>query len=156
MTTSRLVQAGLVTLVLVLVALGGIWIARSGPQEASAEQQSAEHKYTSETKNHERLMECYEVALRMDEQRTQALSQLDPNVNSTAGNAAEDAQEETPPQAPPLTIDSVGMSDDGFYALVNGVLVHEGDMVDGYKVGRIHPNRVEFEKDGQVLVLFMN
>jgi hypothetical protein len=156
MKTSRLVQAGVVTLALVLAALGGVWIVGSGPRGASADQQSAEHKYTEETKNHERLMECYEVALRMDQQRTQALSQLDPNTNPAAKNPAEDTKVETQPQAPPLTIDSVGMSDDGFYALVNGALVHEGDMVDGYTVRRIHPNRVEFEKEGQVVVLFMN
>ena len=159
MKTSRWVQAGVVTLSLVLVAIGGIWLVRSGPQEADAGQQPAEHKYTAENKNHQRLMECYETALRRDEQRVQALSELDPNVNPTAGNSAEEAKTEIQPQAPaapPLTVESIGMSDDGFYALVNGSLVHEADMVEGYKVRKIRQNTVELEKDGQVLVLFMN
>lgn len=159
MKTSRLLQAGVVTLSLVLVVIGGIWLVRSGPQEADAGQQPAENKYTAENKNHQRLMECYETALRMDEQRVQALSELDPNVNPTPADPAEEAKTQTQPQAPAaplLKVESVGMSDDGFYALVNGSLVHEEDMVEGYKVKRIRQNTVELEKDGQVLVLFMN
>ena len=159
MRTSILVLVGLAILAVVVAAFGGIWILRSGPREAKAGHDSGENRYTAETKEHKRLMECYEMAIRMDEQRAQTLSQLDPNVIGAAKNEAADAKEEaqvTVPVGQSLTIDSIGMSDDGFYALVNGVLVHEGDMVEGYRVSRIGQNKVELEKDGQVMVLFMN
>ena len=38
------------------------------------------------------------------------------------------------------------------YAVVDGVIVHEGETVNGYKVHKIHAESVEFEKDGQITV----
>lgn len=34
------------------------------------------------------------------------------------------------------------------YAVILGRIVHEGDIVQGYQVKRIHPDRVELVRDG--------
>jgi hypothetical protein len=36
-------------------------------------------------------------------------------------------------------------------AIVRDRVVHEGDTINGYKVVKIHEDRVEFEKDGEVI-----
>jgi len=36
-------------------------------------------------------------------------------------------------------------------AIVRGVVVHEGDMVDGYRVVKIHRHKVELKKNGKFL-----
>jgi hypothetical protein len=41
-------------------------------------------------------------------------------------------------------------------AIVWGKVVHEGDTIRGYKVVKIHKNKVEFEKEGEILVRSMN
>jgi len=38
------------------------------------------------------------------------------------------------------------------FAIVCGKLTHEGDTIDGYKVVKIHPNKVELLKDGKYLI----
>ncbi|HUT29999.1 MAG TPA: hypothetical protein VMX13_09415 [Sedimentisphaerales bacterium] len=37
-------------------------------------------------------------------------------------------------------------------AIVRGRVAHEGDMIDGYKVVKIHKDRVEFEKNGRIVI----
>ncbi len=57
---------------------------------------------------------------------------------------------------PDLTIAAIGISPDkSYFALVNDEIVREGSIVNGYRVRRIHANKVELEKDGKVCVLQM-
>lgn len=41
-------------------------------------------------------------------------------------------------------------------AIVSGRVVHEGDMIDGYKVVKIHKDKVEFEKNGEIFTKQVN
>ncbi|MHC4072828.1 MAG: hypothetical protein ACYTGS_12480, partial [Planctomycetota bacterium] len=55
--------------------------------------------------------------------------------------------EETP------QIEAICISDNGKSSIyVQEKFVYEGDVVDGFKILKIDPNKVEFEKDGQTVV----
>jgi hypothetical protein len=51
---------------------------------------------------------------------------------------------------PDLRVEAIGSEGDNrSYVMANGALVHEGETVNGYKVLKIHADKVEFEKDGK-------
>ncbi len=56
------------------------------------------------------------------------------------------------PQDPTPKVGAVITVDNRFCALIGDALVSEGDTVQGYRVHKIHADRVEFEKDGQTWV----
>ncbi len=51
---------------------------------------------------------------------------------------------------------SIVYSEENASAMVSDRIVHEGDMVDGYKVVKIHRDKVEFEKDGKIFTKQVN
>ena len=55
-------------------------------------------------------------------------------------------------QAEARMVTGIMYSQDAPSAVVRGQVVHEGDQIDEYKVIRIGPHEVEFEKDGQHLI----
>jgi tetratricopeptide (TPR) repeat protein len=71
---------------------------------------------------------------------------------SKASGARPNTSENTAP-----LVEAVGVSTDNRpYALVNGTLLYEGSVVNGFKIVRIHRDKVEFEKDGQVTAQMLN
>jgi len=48
-----------------------------------------------------------------------------------------------------VVVTSIVYSEQNASAIVSDRIVHEGDMMDGYKVVKIHRDKVEFEKDGE-------
>jgi uncharacterized protein HemX len=48
-----------------------------------------------------------------------------------------------------VLVTSIVYSEQDASAVVLDRIVHEGDMIDGYKVVKIHKDKVEFEKDGE-------
>jgi hypothetical protein len=71
---------------------------------------------------------------------------------SKASGARPNTSENTAP-----LVEAVGVSTDNRpYAVVNGTLVYEGSVVNGFKIVRIHADKVEFEKDGQVTAQMLN
>lgn len=51
---------------------------------------------------------------------------------------------------------SIVYSEENATAMVSDRIVHEGDMVDGYKVVKIHRDKVEFEKNGKIFTKQVN
>ncbi len=51
---------------------------------------------------------------------------------------------------------SIVYSEEYASAIVSDRVVHEGDMIDGYKVIKIHRDKVEFEKDGESYTKHVN
>ena len=51
---------------------------------------------------------------------------------------------------------SIVYSEENASAMVSDRIVHEGDMVDGYKVVKIHRDKVEFEKNGKIFTKQVN
>lgn len=51
---------------------------------------------------------------------------------------------------------SIVYSEDNASAIVSNKVVYEGDMIDGYKVVKIHRDKVEFEKDGKIFTKQVN
>ncbi len=51
---------------------------------------------------------------------------------------------------------SIVYSEENASAMVSDRIVHEGDMIDGYKVVKIHRDKVEFEKDGKIFTKQVN
>jgi type II secretory pathway component PulC len=47
-------------------------------------------------------------------------------------------------------------SEENASAIVSDRVVHEGDMIDGYKVVKIHRDKVEFEKNGKIFTKQVN
>lgn len=47
---------------------------------------------------------------------------------------------------------SIVYSEENASAMVSNKIVHEGDMVNGYKVLKIHRDKVEFEKNGTIII----
>ena len=47
-------------------------------------------------------------------------------------------------------------SEENASAMVSNRIVHEGDMVNGYKVVKIHRDTVEFEKNGTIIIKQLN
>ena len=43
-------------------------------------------------------------------------------------------------------------SEENASAMVSNKIVHEGDMINGYKVVKIHRDKVEFEKNGTIII----
>jgi hypothetical protein len=41
-------------------------------------------------------------------------------------------------------------------AIVRGRVVHEGDVVAGYKVVKIYKDKIEFEKNGKTIIKHLN
>lgn len=56
---------------------------------------------------------------------------------------------ESLPAEKEVVVTSVVYSDQNASAVVSGRIVHEGDMMNGYRVVKILRNNVEFEKDGK-------
>ncbi len=48
-----------------------------------------------------------------------------------------------------VVVTSIVYSEQDASAVVSDRIVHDGDMIDGYKVVKIHSGKVEFEKDGE-------
>ena len=51
---------------------------------------------------------------------------------------------------------SIVYSGENASAMVSDRIVHEGDMIDGYKVVKIHKDKVEFEKNGEIFTKQVN
>ncbi|MBA7700086.1 hypothetical protein ES703_108793 [subsurface metagenome] len=51
---------------------------------------------------------------------------------------------------------SIVYSEENASAMVSNKIVHEGDMVKGYKVLKIHRDKVEFEKNGTIIIKQLN
>jgi len=51
---------------------------------------------------------------------------------------------------------SIVYSEENASAMVSNRIVHEGDMVNGYKVVKIHRDKVEFEKNGTIIIKQLN
>jgi len=51
---------------------------------------------------------------------------------------------------------SIVYSEEDASAVVSNRVVHEGDMIDGYKIVKIHRDKVEFEKDGKIYTKQVN
>jgi len=51
---------------------------------------------------------------------------------------------------------SIVYSEEDASAMVSDRIVHEGDMVNGYKVVKIHRDKVEFEKNGEIFTKQVN
>ena len=51
-----------------------------------------------------------------------------------------------------LVVTGIVCNDQSRTALVRGRLVHEGDIIGKYKVAKIRKDRVDFEKDGEIIV----
>jgi hypothetical protein len=51
---------------------------------------------------------------------------------------------------------SIVYSDENATAMVSDRIVHEGDVVDGYKVVKIYRDKVEFEKNGKIFTKQVN
>jgi len=51
---------------------------------------------------------------------------------------------------------SIVYSEENASAIVSNRVVYEGDMIDGYKVVKIHRDKVEFEKDGKIFTKQVN
>jgi hypothetical protein len=51
---------------------------------------------------------------------------------------------------------SIVYSEENASAIVSDRVVHEGDMIDGYKVVKIHRDKVEFEKNGKFFTKQVN
>jgi len=51
---------------------------------------------------------------------------------------------------------SIVYSEENASALISNRVVHEGDMIDGYKIVKIHRDKVEFEKDGESYTKHVN
>ncbi len=47
---------------------------------------------------------------------------------------------------------SIVYSEENASAMVSNKIVHEGDMINGYKVVKIHRDKVEFEKNGTIII----
>lgn len=52
----------------------------------------------------------------------------------------------------PGWLTSIVYSEENASAMVSNKIVHEGDMVNGYKVVKIHRDKVEFEKNGTIII----
>ena len=51
---------------------------------------------------------------------------------------------------------SIVYSEENASAIVSDKVVHEGDMIDGYKIVKIHRDKVEFEKNGKIFTKQVN
>jgi len=57
-----------------------------------------------------------------------------------------DSSKETP------RIEVIGISGSGeSFVIVEGKLAHEGDIINGFRILKIYPDRVEFEKNGKIV-----
>jgi hypothetical protein len=83
-----------------------------------------------------------------------AMAQLpsQPAVPAAATAAGPVEQEESPRGSVPNVAAILADTDNRFRALVGDALVSEGSTVRGYRVGKVHADRVEFEKDGRIWV----
>ncbi|HUU18853.1 MAG TPA: hypothetical protein VMW72_17005 [Sedimentisphaerales bacterium] len=57
--------------------------------------------------------------------------------------------ESSPTNKEEVLVTSIVYSEQNASAVISNIIVHNGDMVDGYKVVKIHRDIVEFEKDGE-------
>lgn len=49
-------------------------------------------------------------------------------------------------------IEVIGISGSGeSFIIVEGELAHEGDIINGFRILKIYPDRVEFEKNGKIV-----
>ena len=48
-----------------------------------------------------------------------------------------------------VVVRGIVYSEENASAIVSNRIVHEGDMINGYKVAKIHRDKVEFEKNGK-------
>ncbi len=48
-----------------------------------------------------------------------------------------------------VVVSAIVYSEENASAIVSNRVVHEGDMINGYKVAKIHIDKVEFEKNGK-------
>jgi hypothetical protein len=48
-----------------------------------------------------------------------------------------------------VVVRAIVYSEENASAIVSNIIVHEGDMINGYKVAKIHRDKVEFEKNGK-------
>jgi len=48
-----------------------------------------------------------------------------------------------------VVVRAIVYSEENASAIVSDRIVHEGDMINGYKVAKIHRDKVEFEKNGK-------
>ena len=49
-----------------------------------------------------------------------------------------------------VVVRAIVYSEENASAIVSNRVVHEGDMINGYKVAKIHRDKVEFEKNGKI------
>ncbi len=55
-----------------------------------------------------------------------------------------------------VIVTSIVYSEENASAMVSNRIVYEGDMIDGYKVVKIHRDKVEFEKNGKIFTKQVN
>ena len=55
-----------------------------------------------------------------------------------------------------VVVTSIVYSEENASAMVSDRIVREGDMIDGYKVVKIHRDKVEFEKNGRIFTKQVN
>jgi len=55
-----------------------------------------------------------------------------------------------------VVVTSIVYSEENASAMVSDRIVYEGDIIDGYKVVKIHRDKVEFEKNGKVFTKQVN
>jgi len=55
-----------------------------------------------------------------------------------------------------VVVTSIVYSEENASAMVSNRIVYEGDMIDGYKVVKIHRDKVEFEKNGKIFTKQVN
>lgn len=73
--------------------------------------------------------------------------------NLPAGDGQTQADTKVELQGGPGHIGAIGFSRDGeSLVMIDQKIFHEGDVVNGYKIIRINPEKVQFERDGQIWI----
>jgi hypothetical protein len=73
--------------------------------------------------------------------------------NLPAGDGQTQADTKVELQGGPGHIGAIGFSRDGeSLVMIDQKIFHEGDVVNGYKILRIDPEKVQFERDGQIWI----
>jgi hypothetical protein len=89
----------------------------------------------------------------IDSDSSEAISRIDAiDSDSSEGTHRIDATESGFTKGTPL-IEAIGISGSGEPCIiVEGKLAYEGDIINGFRILKIYPDRVEFEKNGKMVV----
>ena len=89
--------------------------------------------------------------VKLKNERGKRLADLETYVYRITHYAKQDAQRRT--QGGPGLLYGIFASGSGYAAMIDGVTVQEGSLINGYRVRRITSENVECDKDGQVFTL---